>query len=190
MKKTRRRSPANRAAKKRGAPPGSAIYVGDQEGEVHVNIIRYDPEGFQETQGATHADLCALRKSADVTWVNLTGVHDLDAVNQVADAFSLHPLLVEDLLNPGSRPKAEDQGDHLFVVVKMAHPQQNGDFELEQIAVVMGPTWVLTFQEREGDLFDGIRKRIRTGTGRIRRMPADYLLHAVLDRAGVVEAPR
>ncbi|MED5370244.1 MAG: magnesium/cobalt transporter CorA [Myxococcota bacterium] len=179
--KRKRLSSAKRAAGKRGQAPGTAIYVGEERSHpIQVTVLDYNPEALKEHAHASLDDLSSFRESPSVTWVNLDGVHDVAAVSAVCEAFGVHPLAMEDILNPGTRPKVDDYGDQVFVVAKMVTPSEQG-FEVEQVSMVLGTGWVLTFQEREGDLFDPIRKRIRSGGGRIRRMGSDYLLHSVLD---------
>ncbi len=179
----KRRSVASSAAAKRGLPPGTPTYTGEApDHTIKVSVLDYSPDGLEESAAAGPEALARWRDSPTVTWVNVDGVHDVDTVRAVCDGFDVHPLVVEDLLNPGSRPKVEDYGDVIFVLTKMVQPgPEPGTLDVEQVAVLLGPTWVLSFQERPGDVLDSIRKRIRAGTGRIRKMGADYLLHAILD---------
>lgn len=178
-----RRSAAGRAAARRGLAPGALVYTGDApDHSIAVSVLDYDADQCTEHAAARPEDLATWRESDTVTWVNLDGIHDIETVRMVCSGFDVHPLAVEDLLNPGSRAKVEDYGDAVFVLVNMVQRGAGtATLDVEQIAVVLGPTWVLSFQERPGDVLDPIRKRIRGGTGRIRRMGADYLLHAILD---------
>jgi magnesium transporter len=179
----RRRRPAPSRAKKRGHAPGAAIYLGlPREHSVDVSVFTYDPAGYEERHSVSLTALRELRDCGRVSWVNLNGVHDVEAVRHVCETFGVHPVALEDILNPGAHAKVEHYGDLIFVVVKMLTVDDTPDeFEHEQISLVLGPRWVLTFQEREGDTFDAIRRRIRNGIGRIRSSGSDYLLHAVLD---------
>lgn len=110
------------------------------------------------------------------------GLHDVDLIKQVGAHFKLHPLTTEDVLNTGQRPKMEIHDDYVFIVAKMImlNPETREVIH-EQVSVVLGHNWVLTFQERPGDVFEGIRNRIRNNNGRIRKAGADYLTYALLD---------
>jgi magnesium transporter len=120
------------------------------------------------------------RNSDTVTWVNMVGVHEVEAVQAVCHALQIHPLWIEDIVNPHGRPKVDSLEGLVFVVARMMVPEGE-KVRTEQISILLGPEWVLTFQEREGDVWEPLRERIRLGKGRIRSMGADYLLHALLD---------
>jgi magnesium transporter len=176
----RRRKPPNSAAK-RGQPPGTPTYVGeDRSAVVEVSVLDYSADHLQELDGASLAELKGCAGASSVTWVNLDGVHEVEQVRTICSAFGVHPLAIEDVLNPSSRVKLEDYGDSLFVVVKMIR-LEGSLVVTEQVAAVLGKGWLLTFQEQPGDVFEPLRRRIRTATGRVRRMGPDYLLHGILD---------
>jgi len=110
------------------------------------------------------------------------GIHQVEVLELLGECFGLHPLVLEDILNTDQRPKMEDFSEYIFVVLKtFSYNDQSDEVEPEQISLILGPSLVLSFQERAGDVFDPIRERIRNGKGRIRRMGADYLAYALLD---------
>jgi magnesium transporter len=92
-----------------------------------------------------------------------------------------------DVVNVPQRPKMEEYDDdrHL-IVTQMAHLREHRGMEVEQLSLILGPGWVLTFQERPGDVFEPIRERVRGGVGPIRRMGHDYLASALL--SAIVDA--
>jgi magnesium transporter len=117
-----------------------------------------------------------------VTWINVDAIHQVEVLELLGSCFGLHPLVLEDILNTDQRPKMEDLGEYIFVVLKtFSFNEQDGELEPEQISLILGPSLVLSFQEKEGDVFNPIRERIRSSKGRIRRMGADYLTYALLD---------
>ena len=117
-----------------------------------------------------------------MTWINIDGIHDAALVERLGSYFGLHPLILEDIMNTSQRPKMEDLGDAIYVVLKMIEYGADGpDVATEQMSVVFGKNFVLTFQERPGDTFDPVRERIRKGKGRIRKMGPDYLAYALID---------
>jgi magnesium transporter len=117
-----------------------------------------------------------------VTWINVDGVHNVALLEKLGDCFGLHRLVMEDITNTDQRPKTEDYGDYLYIVLKMLSAGKNGDIVTEQLSLVLGKNFVLSFQEGiEGDVFPPIRERLRSGKGKIRKMGADYLAYSLLD---------
>ena len=114
--------------------------------------------------------------------MNVSGLHDVKVMEKVGNAFGIHPLVMEDILNVDQRPKMEDFGNYIFVVLKMGHHEEaESDFRMEQVSLIVTESCVITFQESEGDGFEGIRKRIREYKGRMRRLGVDYLAYAIMD---------
>ena len=171
--------------KKVGLSPGTPVYVGEVRSHaIGVTVLDYGLEVLRESDGLRLASLPA-EGCAEVRWVDVDGVHDVATVTALGEAFQLHPLLVEDVLNVGSRTKLEEYEHYLFMVFKafQCKEEPGGGFQVqpEQISLVLGRGWVLTFQELPEDTFDAVRVRIRNARGRIRKLAADYLAYAVLD---------
>ena len=165
-----------------GLPPGTLLAVGEQRVEhTTVRVMDYTPEQLTEREVDDPAQCVPLADSQSVSWINVTGLHDTDVLLQVGQAFGLGSLVLEDIATTGQRPKIEDRGDYLFVVLKMLYSGAEGEIRSEQVSLVLGRGWLLTFQEVDGDVFDLIRRRIRDAAGRIRTMGADYLFYALLD---------
>ena len=170
-------------AKKAGLPPGTLVHVGERKTEkVRITILDYDEARFEEKQAKTIEECFPFKDKPTVTWINIDGLHQVDIIEKLGSHFGLHPLLLEDILNTEQRPKMEDYGDYIFVVLKMLYlGQQKDELETEQVSLIFGSNFVISFQEREGDVFDPIRDRIRKGKGRIRKAGSDYLAYALLD---------
>lgn len=142
----------------------------------------YDETHIEESEVKSAEECFPFRDKPTVTWINVDGIHQVDLIAKLGEHFKLHPLILEDILNTGQRPKLEDYGDYLFIVLKMlAYDEQRAAVHTEQLSIILGKTHVLSFQEQEGDSFDPIRERIRNGKGRIRKMGADYLAYALVD---------
>jgi magnesium transporter len=110
------------------------------------------------------------------------GLHQVEILETLGECYGLHPLVLEDILNTDQRPKMEDYGDYIYIVLKMLDQNNKGnEIVTEQISLILGPNFVFSFQERAGDTFDQIRERIRNSKGRIRKMGADYLAYTLLD---------
>jgi len=173
----------DRRSKKIGMAPGSLIYIGDKAPEaVTVSIIDYNGDRFQE-QIDVDVETCRQFLNKDtVTWINISGLHQTAVIERIGNLIGLHSLLQEDVLNTEQRPKMDDFDDHLFVVLKMIDIiSGTGELEHEQISLVIGPNYVISFQERPGDVFNPVRDRLRRGKGRIRKSGADYLAYALMD---------
>ena len=171
-----------RSGKKRGLPPGAPVYVGDETArEIRVEVIDYDGESLEEKSPATLEECFPLKATPTVSWINFDGIHKPEMISGIGNRFDLHPLTVEDILNTGGRPKLEDHGEHLFLMLKMLSRGADGEIQAEQVSLVLGRSFVLSFQERPGDVFDPVRERIRTGKGRIRSAGPDYLAYSLLD---------
>lgn len=147
---------------------------------VILEIITYDKENYNRYVSTSVPELIPQIKKDQVNWVNLDGLSNTKIIEDLQAHFSLHPLLVEDILND-QRPKAEEYEDHLFVTLKMLYRIDGPEVDYEQISFVLGLNYLLTFQEKEGDLFDAFRERIRQDQGRVRKKKADYLMYRLID---------
>jgi magnesium transporter len=172
-----------RSSKKAGSAPGTLVFVGEKKVEtVTFTIIDYDTDNLQETQVAGIDECLAYREKKSVTWINISGLHDVGIIEKLGEKFNLHPLLMEDIVNTEQRPKLEDYDDYLFVILKMLYSEgENHVIQHEQISLIVTPSVVISLQEKEGDVFDPVRQRIRKGKGRIRKSGTDYLAYALID---------
>lgn len=168
-------------SKKAGLPPGTLVADVDKDAApVKITVIDYDENSYEETELEAVTDCRLFREKPTVTWVNVDGVHRVDVLEELGECFGLHPLVLEDIANTDQRPKTEDFGNYLFVVLKMLN-YAGDEVGTEQVSLILGPNYVLSFQEREGDVFDAVRERIRNAKGRIRKTGPDYLAYALLD---------
>lgn len=148
--------------------------------KVILEIITYDRLNYNRFVANDVAEILPQIKKDQVNWVNLDGLSNPAIMEGLQNHFSLHSLLVEDILND-QRPKAEEYEDYLFVTLKMLYRIEGSEVDYEQISFVLGKNYLLTFQEKEGDLFDAFRERIRQDQGRVRKKKADYLLYRLID---------
>ena len=169
--------------KQRGLPPGTPVYVGEERtGPVRISILDYDEAHFEEKEAASVEDCFPFKDKPTVTWVNFDGIHQPELIERIGREFGLHPLILEDIVHTTQRPKLEDHGKYLYMVLKMlSRGEGQEDVDAEQISLVLGPTFVLSFQEKPGDVFGPLRERIRTAKGRVRSAGADYLAYSLLD---------
>lgn len=147
---------------------------------IILELITYNREFFEKCDNLSIDELLIHRKANQVNWVNLDGLENQDIIEKLQSHFNLHPLLIDDVLSD-QRPKVEEFDDYLFLTLKMLHRLNSKTIEYEQISFVLGKDFLLTFQEKEGDLFDGFRERIRLDQGRVRKKKADYLMYRLVD---------
>ena len=172
-----------RKKKTPGMPPGTLVYEGEKKVEnIRITLLDYDEGNVQERTVEKVEDCFPFKETPTVTWINIDGLHEVEVIEKLGHHFDLHPLLLEDILNTHQRPKLEDFEQYLFVVLKMLTSGTGGDdIYHEQVSIIIGSNYVISFQERGGDVFDPVRDRIRKAKGRIRKMGADYLAYALLD---------
>ena len=167
--------------KESGAPPGSLIYTGRKEmEEVHVHLTHYDSEVFScETKVDAIPEDNAPGK---VTWYDVRGLHRVKLIEELGNTYGMHYLSLEDVLDVNQRPKMEPFKDGILLQVKaFAFEKATRQLSIEQVSIYLTDETVLTFQEDAGDLFASVRKRLESGTGRIRSKGADYLAYALID---------
>ncbi len=172
----------SRRSRKVGLPPGALVHIGEKKVEtVRVTCMDYDEQRFQEKQVDSVEECFPFKDTATVTWINIDGIHETSVIEKVGQAFEIHPLILEDIVTTGQRPKYEGSEKYAYIVLKMLSYNAGQTVESEQISIVLGPNFVISFQERVGDVFDVVRDRIRTAKGRVRRMGADYLAYSLID---------
>lgn len=173
----------NRISRTVGRIPGDLIHVGDRKTEkVLISVIDYDAGSVREKSVSDIAEVIPFRDAPTITWVNIDGLHDTGLIERVGEYFSVHSLTLEDIVNTGQRPKYEDFEKHIFIVLKMFTFDENSEgIDFEQMSLILGSNFVISIQEKEGDVFNPLRERIRNGKGRIRKMGADYLAYSILD---------
>jgi magnesium transporter len=148
--------------------------------QVILELIQYDREKYERFTSKEVEELLGKLKDDKVNWVNLDGINISPIIEKIQAHFCLNSLLVDDIIND-QRPKTEEFEDYLFVTLKMLYRIEGASIDYEQISFVLGKNFLLTFQEKEGDLFDGFRERIRLDQGRVRKKDADYLLYRLID---------
>lgn len=167
---------------KSGLPPGTLVHIGEKsDREIEVKVMAYNEGGCDERQISAVKECVYFTDTDLVTWIDVDGLHEIEIIQQVGDCGGLHPLVLEDILNTHQRPKAEDFGEYLYIVLKMLYLRE-GEPTAEQVSLILGNNFVISFQEGiRGDVFAPIRERLKNGKGRIRGMGADYLAYSLMD---------
>jgi len=178
MKKNRR----NRS-KKVGMMPGALVHMGEAKlKHAQLSLFRYDEASIHEQNELDLSGFDLQAPENGVLWLNVHGLHDTVLMTEIGRAFNLHPLVLEDILNTDQRPKLDSYDGYLFFVTRFFHYDQTAvAISSEQVSLILGHNFVLTFQERPTGSFDPIRERLRADKGHIRKAGADYLAYALLD---------
>lgn len=169
--------------KKAGLPPGTPVFIGEKKvEEVKVSVIDYDESQLTEKELESIEECFPLKDTSTVSWINISGIHDIDVAEKIGKNFGIHPLVLEDIVNTEQRPKMEDHGEYIYTVLKMLSVDQEArEIKVEQVSIILSANVVVTFQEEEGDIFQFVRERIRNHKGRIRKMGTDYLAYSLID---------
>lgn len=170
-------------SKKVGLPPGSIVHIGNKRDEkVKITIVNYSEAKFQEKEVKSVEECFPYKDKSTITWINIDGVHEIKVIEEIGKHFNLHPLILEDIVDTDQRPKIKDFGDYIFIILKMLYCDKKGNaIKVEQVSLILGKNYIISFQEREGDVFSFIRERIRNNIGRIRKLGADYLVYSLID---------
>ena len=146
---------------------------------IILELIQYNEKEFAGYENLGVDELLAKQRPELVNWINLDGLSDTTIINKIGEHFSLHSLLLEDI-SLDQQPKVEEFDDYLFFSLKMLYRIEKNVIDYEQINFVLGKNYLISFQEKEGDLFGALRDRMRLDQGRIRKQKADYLLYRLI----------
>ncbi|WP_342304698.1 magnesium/cobalt transporter CorA [Methanolobus sp. ZRKC5] len=173
----------NRVSKKIGLAPGSLVHIGEERTEKpKITIIDYDKDTYQEKVVESVEECFPFKDHPTVSWINVDGIHQVDIIEKLGTHFGLHPLVMEDIVHTSQRPRMEDYDSYIYVVLKMLwFADGDTDVKTEQVSIILGQNYVMSFQEVEGDTFKFVRERLRNTKGRIRTMGSDYLAYTILD---------
>ena len=168
---------------KPGTAPATLVAPPDQEGQTpEISLVEYDAHTIQETKVERIDETLSWPENGKVSWINISGLGDVEMLRQIGLNFRIHPLALEDMLNNGERPKLDEYENQLFIVLQMAYSTNGDNIVFEQVSMVLGKQFVITVQEKATrDVFGAVRLRLREGGGNARYMKADYLAYALVD---------
>lgn len=162
--------------------PGTVAYVGRKDtAQTKLEVIDFNKVSYDRHILEKVEDTFSFDNEEKITWINVDGLSDTKEIEKLGKYYDLHPLIIEDIVNTNQRPKIDEYQDYLFIVAKMLYHKENGMLEHEHISIVIGKDYVLTFQEADGDVFDGVRERLTNPKGRLRNNGPDYLVFSLLD---------
>jgi len=168
---------------KAGLPPGSPVFIGERVSAAFgISVVEYDPEHFSVVTCDQPEQVKTERGREKNTWFRVHGLHDARTVEAFCLQFGLHPLTIEDILHTGQRPKIDHYDDYLFLVINLVSRDNNTEeMSMEQISLILGRNTLISFQEKESDIFTPVLDRIRANKGRIRKLGVGYLAYSLLD---------
>ncbi len=166
-----------------GKAPEELIFIGERKvNEASLKLIDYGSETILEKDLSAIKDALSCIEGHTVTWINIYGIHNTKLINEIGEAFNIHPLTLEDILHTGQRPKMEEYDDYLVFILKIMNFDETMEtIKSEQLSLILGRSFLITFQERSSDIFKPVINRIRKNKGRIRERASDYLAYALLD---------
>lgn len=176
------RSSQLKRSKKAGLLPGSLIHIGNTYAEKSkITLIRYSETFYSGKEISSLAETRAEKDEPGITWIAIDGLQNTKLLEELGNIFGLHPLVLEDILNTDQRPKMEDYGDYIYIVLRDFNGRDDGNLISEQISIILGKNFVLSFREKESAIFKSVQERLVSNKGRIRKSGADYLVHAMID---------
>jgi len=181
-KKIKKRRNKSNQIKKTGMSPGTLLFTGEQKVDsTTLHLITFDKTEIKEAYFTNIEEVFAqISKTNQMTWLNVIGLHEVEIISRISEHFNLHKLSGEDILSVNQRPKLDDYEDYIHIVAKMFRVE-DGSIEDEQVTILFAEGLLITFQEKEGDVFNGVRERLFESKGQIRQRKTDYLAYALLD---------
>jgi magnesium transporter len=147
-----------------------------------IYMFDYNEAKFTERKVETVDECKPPVDKSTIRWINVDGIHDHDLISKIGESFGLHPLTVEDIFTHDQQPKVEALPEYALITMRMIRTtERNGSVVSEQVSILLGPNYVLSFQEEVGDVFDPVRRRIRDPGSRVRKSGADYLAYSLMD---------
>lgn len=174
---------ARKRHKKVGLAPGSIVYIGEEkQDEVQIMYYSYDESNIDKEIYSKEFDIENLKPKRDVNWIDCDGIHDVVLIEKIGRLYGIDYLVLEDLVNTNQRPKLDERENYIFIVLKMISlNEETKEISYEQVSFVLGENYLLTFQQKPGDVFEHIRHRLENGVGKLRKRKGNYLLYSLLD---------
>lgn len=169
--------------KKVGLAPGTLVYTGELKDEsIKITLYSYNDRTVKKITNNSLVKLSFLDEKDSVNWIDIEGVHDVELIKKIGDFYEIDNLILEDILNINQRPKFEEREKYIALFLKMIYMNKKTDeIEYEQISFILGEGYLITFQEKSGNIFESIQERIEKGIGKLRKKKENYLAYALFD---------
>jgi magnesium transporter len=184
MKNPKKNIPKKRTrlSVKSGMPSASFVYVGEERNiPIQISLVTYHKDYFKIIKNEDLDYLEDVKNNENQYWIKVTGVHHSQKIVELCDKFNIHPLIKEDILNTQQRTKIEEFDNYLFITFRHLFFDEFGHIDSEQISLIIGQNFLISFQETPKPIFDDILHRIETSKGSIRQKKIDYLLYKIMD---------
>ncbi len=167
----------------KGLQPGSVVFIGQKKiDKPRFRVIDYTAVELREIEAESLEECLSYKDTPSISWINIDGLHDVEVIKKIGVHYGIHPLILEDIANTGQRPKVEIGDDSVFLTLKMLYVDEDSqELVAEQFSCIFGPNFLISFQERVGDVFDPVRERLRRSIPRVRFMTTDYLAYTLVD---------
>ena len=170
-----------KSSKKPGDAPGTIVYVGDETSEkIRLELINYNLDVSDEREIAI-GDISGIEEKPGIKWMNISGIHDPELIQEIGNQFNIHKLVLEDVANTNRHAKIEEYSDSIYAILKMFYIDSNDEIKTEHVNLILKKNLLLSFQQSAGDVFDPVRKRIHDGRKKLRESGSDYLFYALVD---------
>lgn len=172
-----------RLSSKAGMPPGSLVHIGKENTEaVKLSMIKYNAKGFEKIDVKTVEDCKAAYNENEINWINISGIHQTEIINEIGAAFGFHAIVLEDIANSEQRPKFEDYEDYVYVTLKsLNYNKSKHCIQYEQISILFNHSLVVSFQESNETIFSEIVQRLDSGRTKLISHKSDYLVYRLID---------
>lgn len=169
-------------AKKAGLPPGTLTYTGEvTDKKVLINLVTYNSDYFDSVISEDLNFALEKIEKDKINWINIEGLSKTEIIDNLGSYFKLHPLVLEDILNIQQQPKIDIEDENIFVTLKFLKLNNFGDIDIEHVSLVLGANYVISFKEKESDVFDVIKDRLINNKGKVRKRTADFLFYLLID---------
>lgn len=168
-------------AKKIGLAPGALIHIGEKK-SAHTTLSVLDCQKGLFQKEVPLNDVIELKKNDTLHWIKITGLSDIKTIESIGNAFNIHTLVLEDVLHTTQRPKVQFFDDYVFIVLRMiSYQAEPSRLETEQISIILGPNYVITFQEADPDDLSPLIERIQKSKGLQNQTRSDFLAYSIMD---------
>lgn len=166
-----------------GMPPGTILHTGAMRHEkVKISMLCYGKDDWYEQYFSNVDELLSYNCIADVNWIHISGIHMVEIIEKIGNKFMIHPLVMEDIVNTDQRSKLEEYKEYIYIVLKMIHYHEKiANIEFEQVSMIIGSNYIVSFQENDNTTFNQIRDRIKKSNSMMKSKGADYLAYALID---------
>jgi len=173
----------NKKSAKTGLPPGTLFYTGTNHAvKTKIEFTQFNEQYLHVEENLSIDKIIGKVKPDFVNWINITGLTDTNLIQSIGNAFNIHPLLLEDILDTEHQPKVEEFSDYLFFTLRILNqPENEQNITSEQISLILGKNYVVTFLDKPTNIFDPIIDRIKNNLGKTRKKGNDYLLYLLVD---------